>query len=34
LSIGLLIVVVKTPIRHFLYVRRWPLWPASLTRPS
>ncbi len=31
LSIALLIVVVKTPIRRILYVRRWPLWPAILT---
>lgn len=26
LSIGLLLIVVKTPIRQFLYVKSWPLW--------
>jgi hypothetical protein len=26
LSIGLLLVVVKSPIRRFLFVRSWPLW--------
>lgn len=34
LSIGLLIVVVKTPVRRLLVVSHWLLWPASLTRPS
>jgi hypothetical protein len=29
LSIGLLTIAVKTPIRHFLYVRQWWLWPRS-----
>jgi hypothetical protein len=27
LSIGLLLIVVKTPIRQILFVRRWALWP-------
>lgn len=26
LSIGLLLIVVKTPIRRFMYETRWPLW--------
>jgi hypothetical protein len=26
-SIALLLVVVKTPIRKWLFVKRWPLWP-------
>jgi hypothetical protein len=30
-SIGLLLVVVKTPIRRWLYVNSWPLWPRSWT---
>jgi hypothetical protein len=27
LSIGILLIVVKTGFRKFLYVRTWPLWP-------
>lgn len=30
LSIAILIVVVKTPVRRFMYVKNWFLWPASL----
>ncbi len=26
LSIGILIIVVKTPVRHLMPVKRWPLW--------
>ncbi len=26
LSIGLLLIVIKTPIRRLLFVKRWPLW--------
>jgi hypothetical protein len=33
LSIGLLLIVVKTPIRKILFVRSWPLWPKQ-TSPS
>lgn len=29
LSIGLLLIVVKTPIRGLLHVKNWPLWPKS-----
>jgi hypothetical protein len=29
LSIGLLLIVVKTPVRQWLYVKSWPLWPKS-----
>jgi hypothetical protein len=29
LSIGLLMIVVKTPIRRLLFVRRWMLWPRA-----
>jgi hypothetical protein len=29
LSIGLLTIAVKTPIRRVLYVRQWWLWPRS-----
>lgn len=28
-SIGLLLVVVKTPLRRYLHVRKWVLWPKS-----
>ena len=28
-SIALLLVVVKTPVRKWLYVKRWILWPKS-----
>ena len=31
LSIGLLLIVVKTPVRKLLYVRSWPLWPKAWT---
>jgi len=34
LSIGLLLVVVKTPVRKWLYVRHWPLWPKSWIQGS
>lgn len=37
LSIGILILVVKTPIRKYMHVRKWLLWPEtirSLMRPS
>ncbi len=30
LSIGILMLVVKSPIRHALHVKRWPLWPKRL----
>jgi len=30
LSIGLLLIVVKTPIRGWLFVRSWPLWPKAV----
>lgn len=33
LSIGILILVVKTPIRHFMHVKRWPLWFGMENRP-
>jgi len=26
LSIGFLLLVVKTPLRHYMHVKRWPLW--------
>ena len=29
LSIGILMLIVKSPIRHMLHVRRWVLWPKS-----
>jgi hypothetical protein len=29
LSIGLMTIAFKTPIRRFLYVRQWRLWPRS-----
>ena len=29
LSIGLLLIVVKTPVRQLLYVKQWPLWPKK-----
>lgn len=29
LSIALLLVVVKTPIRQLLFVKKWPLWPKA-----
>ncbi len=29
LSIGLLLIVVKTPLRGYLHVRKWWLWPRS-----
>ncbi len=28
-SIGLLLVVIKTPIRKILFVKQWPLWPRA-----
>lgn len=34
LSIGFLLIVVKTPIRRYLYVRSWPLWPRRLRQPG
>jgi hypothetical protein len=30
LSIGFLLIVVKTPVRRILYVKSWPLWPRRL----
>jgi len=33
-SIGFLLIVVKTPIRKLLYVKTWPLWPRRLFRPT
>lgn len=33
LTIGFLLIVVKTPVRRLLHVRRWPLWPRSLLEP-
>ena len=30
LSIGILLLVVKTPLREWLHVRRWPLWPRTV----
>jgi hypothetical protein len=30
LSIGLLLIVVKTPIRQLMFVKRWLLWPKSV----
>ena len=32
LSIGFLLVVAKTPLRRYLYVNAWPLWPKRLCR--
>jgi hypothetical protein len=29
LSIGLLLIVVKTPLRGYLHVKKWWLWPKS-----
>jgi hypothetical protein len=33
LSIGFLLIVVKTPVRRILYVRHWPLWPRRVYCP-
>lgn len=33
LSIGILLLVVKTPLRAWMHVKRWPLWGA-LNRPA
>jgi Family of unknown function (DUF5765) len=33
LSIGFLLIVVKTPVRRILYVRHWPLWPTRIYCP-
>jgi hypothetical protein len=33
LSIGLLLIVVKTPVRKLMFVKRWMLWPKSWTQP-
>ncbi len=30
LTIGFLLIAIKTPVRGLLHVRRWPLWPASV----
>ena len=32
LSIGILLLVVKTPIRQFMFVRSWWLWPQKLLK--
>ena len=29
LSIGILLIVAKTPVRHYLHVKRWWLWPKK-----
>ena len=34
LSIGLLLIVVKTPIRNLLYVKSWPLWPKRWVKSA
>lgn len=34
LSIALLLVVIKTPVRKLLYVRKWPLWPKVWLEPA
>ncbi|PIR31592.1 MAG: hypothetical protein COV36_07970 [Alphaproteobacteria bacterium CG11_big_fil_rev_8_21_14_0_20_44_7] len=34
LSIGILLIVVKTRVRNFMYVKSWFLWPKSLTNKS
>ncbi len=31
-SIGFLLIVVKTPIRKILYINAWPLWPRALLK--
>lgn len=31
-SIGFLLIVVKTPVRKILYVNAWPLWPQQTTQ--
>ena len=33
LSVGLLLIVVKTPIRQILFVRRWIFWPNYINAP-
>jgi len=33
-SIGLLIIVVKTPVRQMLFVKRWPLWNRIIDSSS
>ncbi len=33
LSIGLLLIVIDTPVRRLLYVKKWILWPASFREP-
>ncbi|MCK5385221.1 MAG: hypothetical protein KAJ29_06545 [Alphaproteobacteria bacterium] len=30
LSIGILVLVVKTPLRKYMFVRKWCLWPKSM----
>jgi Family of unknown function (DUF5765) len=32
-SIGLLLIVIKTPIRKYLYVKSWPLWRLIIRNP-
>jgi hypothetical protein len=34
LSIGILALVIKTPIRQLMHVRSWPLWRLILKRPN
>ncbi len=34
LSIGLLLLVVKTPLRQMLFVKKWVLWPKAWTSPK
>jgi hypothetical protein len=33
-SIGMLLLVLKTPLRQILYVRSWPLWPKQFRAPQ
>lgn len=32
-SIGLIIILIKTPVRNMLFVNEWPLWPKSWLKP-
>ncbi len=34
LSIGILILVVKTPVRRYMFVRNWFLWPKSVRQAA
>ena len=33
LAIGMLLLVVKTPLRRVLFVRNWLLWPRAMRQP-